>query len=130
MWRNDESTTAIEVTALRALGDESRLRAALALQEGELCVCQIVELLNLAPSTVSKHLHILKDAGIVHSRKKGRWVYYRLSIDDARGVPGTALQMILDSARDTDAATADRQRLRAIIKLDPDELCEIQKKQK
>ena len=61
-----------------ALGDETRVRTLLALRKGELCVCQITELFGLAPSTVSKHLSILYQAGLVEARKEGRWMYYRL----------------------------------------------------
>jgi ArsR family transcriptional regulator, arsenate/arsenite/antimonite-responsive transcriptional repressor len=61
-----------------ALSDASRLRALLALENGELCVCKITALLKLAPSTVSKHMSILRDVGLVESRKEGRWIYYRL----------------------------------------------------
>jgi DNA-binding transcriptional ArsR family regulator len=61
-----------------ALGDKSRLRTVLALTRGKLCVCQIAELLQLAPSTVSKHLSILKEADLVETEKSGRWVYYSL----------------------------------------------------
>ena len=49
----------------KALADESRVRILLALKPGKLCVCQIVELLQLAPSTVSKHMSILKHARLV-----------------------------------------------------------------
>jgi ArsR family transcriptional regulator, arsenate/arsenite/antimonite-responsive transcriptional repressor len=118
--------TVPEVKALKALGDETRIRAVLALRDNELCVCQIVELLELAPSTVSKHLQILKEAGLVESRKKGRWVYYSLSGSDAKGVPNAALNLILDTARHTRLAKADKQRLKGILKCDPEELCERQ----
>jgi len=118
--------TVPEVKALKALGDETRIRAVLALRDNELCVCQIVELLELAPSTVSKHLQILKEAGLVESRKKGRWVYYRLSESDARGVPIAALDMILSAAQNTQMAKADKQRLKSILRCDPEELCERQ----
>ncbi len=118
--------TVPEVKALKALGDETRIRAVLALRDNELCVCQIVELLELAPSTVSKHLQILKEAGLVESRKKGRWVYYRLSESDARGVPSAALNMILTTAQHSQLAKADKQRLKEILKLDPEDLCERQ----
>jgi DNA-binding transcriptional ArsR family regulator len=60
------------------LSDESRVRTLLALRKGELCVCQIKELFGLAPSTVSKHLSILFQAGLAESRKEGRWIYYSL----------------------------------------------------
>jgi ArsR family transcriptional regulator, arsenate/arsenite/antimonite-responsive transcriptional repressor len=57
-----------------AMADDSRVRAVLALKHGPLCVSQIVELLELAPSTVSKHLSILSHAGLVESRKTDRSV--------------------------------------------------------
>lgn len=120
--------TVPEVRALKALGDETRIRAVLALRDHELCVCQIVELLELAPSTVSKHLQILKEAGLVESRKIGRWVHYSLSESDAKGVPNAALTMILTTAHHTQLAKADRQRLKEILRLDPEDLCERQKK--
>ena len=54
---------------VKALGDENRVRALLALRTSELCVCQIIELLGLAPSTVSKHMSILKQARLVDTRE-------------------------------------------------------------
>lgn len=108
----------------KALGDENRLRTVLALHDvAELCVCQIVALLDLAPSTVSRHLQILRDAGLVTSRKKGRWVHYRLT-DSGLSVFGTTLSGIADSR----AARTDRKRLREIMRIDPDQLCELQKR--
>ena len=67
------------MTVIKALADENRVRVLMALGPKELCVCQIVELLGLAPSTVSKHMSILKQARLVDSRKEGRWMYYRLA---------------------------------------------------
>jgi len=69
------------VAAARALGHPARLRTVAMLRSGELCVCQITEVLKLAPSTVSAHLKELKQAGLVSERKDGRWVYFDL-IDD------------------------------------------------
>jgi DNA-binding transcriptional ArsR family regulator len=63
----------------KALSDETRVRALLALAGGELCLCQVVELLELSPSTVSKHLSVLGQAGLVARRRDGRWMYYRLA---------------------------------------------------
>ena len=63
----------------KALSDENRVRALMALRAGELCLCQLIELLDLAPSTVSKHLSILLQADLVECRKDGRWHYYRLA---------------------------------------------------
>ncbi len=64
------------VAAARALGHRARLRTVAMLRSGELCVCQITEVLKLAPSTVSAHLKELKQAGLVSERKDGRWVYF------------------------------------------------------
>ncbi|OGH00427.1 MAG: hypothetical protein A2600_05360 [Candidatus Lambdaproteobacteria bacterium RIFOXYD1_FULL_56_27] len=61
----------------QALSDASRLRILGLLQERPLCVCEIKEALGLAISTVSKHLSLLKDARLVESEKRGKWVYYR-----------------------------------------------------
>ena len=52
------------------------------LRSGELCVCQITEVLKLAPSTVSAHLKDLKRAGLVSERKDGKWVYFDLIEDE------------------------------------------------
>jgi DNA-binding transcriptional ArsR family regulator len=69
------------VAVARALGHPARLRTVAALRTGELCVCQITEVLKLAPSTVSAHLKELKRAGLIAERKEGRWVYVRLTED-------------------------------------------------
>ena len=63
----------------KALAEENRVRILLALEVEELCVCQIIELLELAPSTVSKHMSVLRQARLVDGRKEGRWMYYRLA---------------------------------------------------
>lgn len=81
------------VTVTKAISDPNRVRALLALRYGELCVCQIIELLGLAPSTISKHMSILKQAGLVDSRKDSRWVYYRLAQDESRNC---SIRMIID----------------------------------
>jgi DNA-binding transcriptional ArsR family regulator len=80
-----------------ALGDEGRLRALLALCGRELCACHIVSLLRLAPSTVSKHMAVLQKAGLVSSRRSGRWVYYRAAGKDAPGEIRKALDWICKS---------------------------------
>jgi DNA-binding transcriptional ArsR family regulator len=56
----------------KALSDEARVRALLAVKDGELCLCQIIHLLRLAPSTVSKHMSILVQAGLLECRKERR----------------------------------------------------------
>lgn len=62
----------------KALSDRNRVRIVMALNGGELCVCQLVALLGLAPSTVSKHISLLRNARLVESRKEGLLVFYSL----------------------------------------------------
>jgi len=62
----------------KALSDSNRLRIVKMLEQKPLCVCEIVEVLNLAPSTVSKHLSILRQAGLIQNEKDGKWVNYSL----------------------------------------------------
>ena len=62
----------------RALGDETRLRIVALLSHGELCVCHFQEALGASQPNVSRHLAVLRAAGIVEDRRKGSWVYYRL----------------------------------------------------
>lgn len=70
------------VEILKSLAENNRLQIVLFLREAdELCVCQVIELLGLTGATISKHLSLLQQAGIVNSRKEGRWVYYKLSKD-------------------------------------------------
>jgi ArsR family transcriptional regulator len=111
------------VDIAKALGDETRVRAVLALRGGERCVCQLVRLLGLADSTVSKHMAILKAAGLVESRKSGRWVYYRLPGDGASDVVRDALGWLMAHAAKSERARADAASLRAILRISPEELC-------
>lgn len=64
----------------KALADETRLHMlALLLQEGELCVCDCVGAMGITQSKASRHLRYLANAGLLDDRRKGIWVYYRIS---------------------------------------------------
>lgn len=108
-----------------ALADQSRIRALLALRGGELCVCQIVELLQLAPSTVSKHLSILKQAGLVETRKEARWMYYSIPEKPDAAVKGVMQWLQAAVAKDAQM-TEDQKRLKAILKENPEDICRRQ----
>lgn len=64
---------------LKALTDETRLRILALLGQGELCVCDLIAVLQLPQSTVSRHLALLKNAGWVCDRRQGLWMYYHLA---------------------------------------------------
>lgn len=60
----------------RALGDEVRLKTLYLVRDQEVCVCDLVPLLGVVQSTLSHHLKVLQEAGLVSARKQGRWNYY------------------------------------------------------
>ena len=63
----------------KALADENRLHILELLQRGERCACVLLENLHLSQPTLSHHMKILCDAGVVTGRKEGKWVYYTLN---------------------------------------------------
>ena len=99
---------------LKALADENRVRLLFALKGGELCVCQLVALLELAPSTVSKHLTILRSARLIDSRKNGRWMHYRLANKLGPASAGKALGLLFKDMKNTDQIVKDQKRLKTI----------------
>jgi len=110
----------------KAIADETRVRILMALSRRELCVCQIVELFKLAPSTVSKHLSILHQAGLIDSRKEKRWVHYRIAGEDAQREARDAIGWLIVSLKDAPQIKKDFKNLIIICRTDPDELCRIQ----
>jgi ArsR family transcriptional regulator len=70
----------------RALGDETRVRIVALLSHGELCVCHVETALELSQPNVSRHLGILRAAGVVDTRRDGTWVYYRLAEQENEAV--------------------------------------------
>lgn len=64
---------------LKAIAEENRLRILCLLQKGNLCVCEILEKLNLAQNLISHHLRVLKKNNLVRDSKKGRRVFYSLT---------------------------------------------------
>jgi DNA-binding transcriptional ArsR family regulator len=98
----------------KALADENRVRILMALNgRDELCVCQLIDMLQLAPSTVSKHLFILRNARLIRGRKEGRWMYYRLNMEDGPEAAKQALAWVTCSVADEPVVQADRNRLAA-----------------
>ena len=111
----------------KALSDENRVRALMMLTGGELCVCQIIEMLGLAPSTVSKHMSILRQAGLVQARKQGRWMYYGLAGKDASVQVKQAIGWVISSVVNDLKIQQDKKKLHKLLKIDKEELCRIQK---
>ena len=115
------------LSTTKALADGSRLRVIMALTDNEeLCVCQITEMLNLAMPTVSRHMSVLQNAGLVKSRKDSRWVYYRLS----EVFPPQCLKWLKDALIDLENIAWDKKRMETILSCDLEELCRTQKQRR
>ena len=74
-----------------ACADETRLRLLFLLTQRELCVCELVEVLDMPQGKVSRHLAVLKRVGLVRDRREGTWIYYALE------APATELKKKLDA---------------------------------
>lgn len=101
---------------LKALADPIRLRIVLLLQaEGELCVCDLMAVLALPQSTVSRHLAYLKRSCWVDTRRQGLWMYYTLSAESCL-ICGEFLQILRQHAGEFPEAAADRSALATFLK--------------
>ncbi len=123
---NETMRQTLRVT--KALGDLQRLRILMLVQPDELCACQIVEVLGLAPSTVSKHLSLLSEAGLLAARKEGRWMHYRLpeGADGAKVRP--LMKWLVSVLADEIAMQQDAAALRRVLVCAPEEICRRQRK--
>lgn len=109
---------------LKALADRNRLRVVMALSKhDELCVCQISELLRVSTPTVSRHMSVLQNSGLVKSRKDARWVYYRVSEE----FPDEPLSWVKNSVADSSVILHDDKALEIILAEPVDELCRARK---
>jgi ArsR family transcriptional regulator, arsenate/arsenite/antimonite-responsive transcriptional repressor len=103
-----------DLTVLKALSDETRLRTLLLLSRRELCVCEIVAVLDMPQGKVSRHLSVLRHAGLVVDRREGLWIYYSLRS------PETPLtRMVTDylsaARKNLSQAIVDQNRLEALV---------------
>jgi len=126
-YRNNKLNDTTNI--LKALSDPNRIRIVMSLSGGELCVCRIIELLQLAPSTVSKHLSILRQADLIEASKKGRWIYYKLSNHTKNKTLKEIVKWLEKSLKEDDRITKDKKLMARILKEDPEKLCaKIKKK--
>ncbi len=111
--------------AMKAVGDPTRTRILKLLEGGGLCVCQVQAVLGLAPSTVSKHLTILKLAGLVEDRRDGTWIEYTLARASHNPHGARVLELLRGELGRDPAVAADRRRLRGIKAIPLTELCSL-----
>jgi len=109
---------------MKSVADPTRVRILKVLEGGEACVCQIVAVLALSQSTVSKHLFLLKMAGLVKERQEKKWVHY--SLDGSGGSPYARkmLAALKGWLNDDPVIARDRRREGLAREIGPEEICE------
>lgn len=100
IYENDPDVVALAGIA-SALGEPRRLAALAMLAGGERCQCDLVEVLGVSQSTVSTHMAVLRRAGLVESRKDGRWMYFRLAGRNSDRAVTQALSWVLKNLPET-----------------------------
>jgi ArsR family transcriptional regulator len=75
----ENTTMETAIKMFKALSDETRLRIYLLLLQGELCVCELVNILSIEQSRISHSVRILKEAGLVVNRREGKWIIYAVN---------------------------------------------------
>ena len=110
--------------ALKAAADPTRTRILKLLQSGGLCVCQVQVVLGLAPSTVSKHLTVLKIAGLVTDQRNGKWIEYAVATGAQNPYVKPILALLRGPLDHDPVIVADRRRLREVTKIPLTEICE------
>ena len=113
-------------TITHALSDPNRVRLLVACLEQERCVCQLVELIDLSNASISKHLSTLKNAGLLESRREGRWVHYQAT-PNPEPIIADAFTFVRTHAMDDHQIQADQVKLAEIDTIDPSELAKKQR---
>jgi ArsR family transcriptional regulator len=99
------------VNVFKALSDPNRIRIMKILGNRELCLCETRELLGLSNSTVSKHLTILRDAGLILDSKDGKWVNFRLNDKSESKFIRSVIILIKNSFEDDESIQYDAKKL-------------------
>lgn len=106
------------VRIFKALSDPTRVRIVLLLSRRELCVCELMHVLEMEQSRVSHHMRVLREAGIAEDVREGRWIIYRIP-DNARGLVDDLFAGALrERIETTPEAAGDAARLEACLKED------------
>ena len=113
------------VKIFKALSDANRLRILNMLQVRPLCVCEMQSVLKLAPSTVSKHLSILRDAGFIYDVKDNKWVNYYIESDTSDEMIKSLLELLHKNIPSQEQSVKDKE---LVINVDRNQLCNTSSK--
>lgn len=105
------------IKVFKALSDETRILLLKFLQQRELCVCELMQALDMTQSRVSRNLRILKDAGLVKDRREGLWVHYSLNEKSFNQYAGPLLELLRDWVSDDELILKDLKGLTKAVKL-------------
>lgn len=117
-----------QLILLKALSEIHRLRVVSALLiHAELCACQLVELLELKGATVSRHLALMVSAGLLKSRKEGRWIYFSLN---KKALAPALFRWLQKDFNQEKLFVEDKNKLAQILLCEPETLCRKQRGEK
>lgn len=111
-------------TVMKAVADPTRARILKVLEGGEMCVCQIIAVIALGQSTISKHLFLLRAAGLIKDRRDKKWIHYSLDGQSENPYAGTYLRNIRKWLNDDPLILKDRERAARAKKIGPIGICE------
>ena len=105
------------VNIFKALSDDTRLRVIKLLEDRELCVCELMQVLDMSQPRISRHLSVLKNAGLVNDRREGKWIHYSLRNGVENEAINAVLQTISRLAGDPPLFQNDRRNLKKARRL-------------
>ena len=111
-------------SVMKAIADPTRVRILKILEGGEMCVCQVIAILSLGQSTVSKHLFLLRAAGLIKDRRDRKWVHYSLSRGDDSPYAARMLRNLRGWLKDDPVVAKDRERAAMAREIGPTVICE------
>lgn len=109
---------------MKSVADPTRVRILKLLEGGELCVCQINAVLGFKQSTISKHLALLRAAGLVKERKRGKWVHYSRDGREGSAYARSMLRALGGWLNDDPVVARDRAREAVAREIGPEGICE------
>ncbi len=110
--------------AMKAVGDPTRVRILKILEGGELCVCQIIAVIALGQSTISKHLFLLRAAGLIKDRRDKKWIHYSLDGKSGNPYAGGLLRNLRKWLNDDPVILKDLERAALARQIGPLAICE------
>lgn len=109
---------------IKAAADPTRVRILKILEGGEMCVCQVIAVIALGQSTISKHLFLLRAAGLVKDRRERKWIHYSLDGKSGNPYACTVLRNIRKWLNDDPVILRDRQRAALARDIGPVAICD------